>query len=298
LVAQSIAVAPEDHQLVNHGRIFTPFAGETRIFAPLAAVNWPPSAYDPRTSWMYICANESANGAHMDATQFAPPTFTRSFRGGDYAGAGVPASGIYSAVDLHTNLIVWQKRFNDGCRSGSLVTAGGLVFLGRNDGRVTALDASTGDRLWQFQTEAAVNSAVSTFMHNGQQMLVTYSGGGFVSAKKGDGVWLFSLEGTLKQLAPTKSSPVRPPALSPESRRAADSANGERLYKTTCVYCHGDHGQGGEGGGKPISPALGVDGILAVLTSGRDKMPAFGAALKPEELRDLATYVDQKLLAH
>jgi len=298
LVAQSIAVAPEDHRLVNQGRIFTPFAGETRIFAPLAAVNWPPSAYDPRTSWMYICANENANGARMDATQFAPPTFTKSFRGGDYAGAGVPASGIYSAVDLRTNRIVWQRRFNDGCRSGSLVTAGGLVFLGRNDGRVTALDASTGERLWQFQTEAAVNSAVSTFMHKGQQMLVTYSGGGFVSARKGDGVWLFSLKGTLEQLAPTKSDPVPAAAVSPRVERAADVANGERLYRTTCVYCHGDHGQGGEGGGKQISSALGVDGILAVLTTGRDKMPAFGAALTHEELRDLATYVHGKLLAH
>jgi quinohemoprotein ethanol dehydrogenase len=296
LVAQSIAVAPEDHSLINQGRIFTPFADQTRIFAPLAAVNWPPSAYDPRTSWMYVCATESANGAHMDATQFAPPTFTKSFRGGDYAGAGVPASGIYSAVDLRTNRIVWQKRFNDGCRSGSLVTAGGLVFLGRNDGRVTALDASTGDRLWQFQTEAAVNSAISTFMHKGQQMLVTYSGGGFVSAKKGDGVWLFSLKGTLEPLSPTKSDAVRVPAVSPKTEGAADFTNGERLYKITCVYCHGDHGQGGEGGGKAISPALGVDAVLAVLTAGRDKMPAFGAALKPEELRDLASYVHDKLL--
>lgn len=203
LVAQSIAVAPEDQALVNQGRIFTPFAEQTRLFAPLAAVNWPPSAYDPRTNWMYICASESANGAHTDATQFAPPTFSKSFRGGDYAGAGTPTSGIYSAVDLKTNRIVWHRRFNDGCRSGSLVTAGGLVFLGRNDGRVTALDAATGERLWQFQTEAAVNSAVSTFMYKGQQMLVTYSGGGFVNAKKGDGVWLFGLKGTLEDV-PTR----------------------------------------------------------------------------------------------
>ena len=118
-----------------------------------------------------------------------------------------------------------------------------------------------------------MNSAVSTFMHKGQQMLVTYSGGGFVSAKKGDGVWLFSLKGTLEQLAPTQSDPVRAAAVSPRVERAADFANGERLYKTSCVYCHGDHGQGGEGGGKQISPALGVDGILSVLSAGRDKMP-------------------------
>jgi mono/diheme cytochrome c family protein len=210
-------------------------------------------------------------------------------------GAGTPTSGIYSAVDLRTNRIVWQRRFNDGCRSGSLVTAGGLVFLGRNDGRVSALDASTGDRLWKFQTEAAVNSAISTFMYKGQQMLVTYSGGGFVSAKKGDGVWLFSLKGTLEEVVPAKSDAARVPAGAPDSQRAADIANGERIYRATCTYCHGDHGQGGEGGGKAISPALGIEGVLEVLATGREKMPAFAGALKPEELRDVATFVHQRL---
>src|SRR5512139_2288404 len=296
LVAQSIAIAPEDHELVNHGRIFTPFAEKARIYAPLAALNWPPSAYDPRTHWMYICASEGANGARMDASQFEPPTFSKSFRGGDYAGAGTPTSGIYSALDLTTNRSVWQKRFNDGCRSGSLATAGGLVFLGRNDGRVIALDSSNGARLWQFQTEAAVNSAVTTFMHKGQQMLVTYAGGGFVSAKKGDGVWLFSLNGTLDEFAPVRPiAPAAAPARVPTTARIADVANGERLYKATCVYCHGDHGQGGEGGGKAISPTLGVEGVLSVLAMGRDKMPAFAAAMTPEQLQDVASYVHQEL---
>jgi mono/diheme cytochrome c family protein len=99
-----------------------------------------------------------------------------------------------------------------------------------------------------------------------------------------------------EQLAPTKSESVLSSGLIPKIERAADLANGERLYKNTCVYCHGDHGQGGEGGGKPISPALEIEGILSVLRAGRDKMPAFGAALKPEELQDLATYVHQRLL--
>jgi len=290
-------VAPEDRALVNQGRIFTPFADQARLFAPLAAVNWPPSAYDPRTHLMYVCASEGANGARMDASQFAPPTFTKSFRGGDYAGAGTPSSGIYSAVDVTTNRIAWQKRFNDGCRSGSLVTAGGLVFTGRNDGRVTAMDAATGERLWQFQTEAAVNSSISTFLHKGRQLFVTYSGGGFVSAEKGDGVWLFGLDGTLGEVVRTKPAAALPPAPVPASARVADLANGERVYKATCVYCHGDQGQGGEGGGKAIARTLGVEGVIAVLGTGRDKMPAFAAAMTPEQLQDVATYVHRALLA-
>jgi quinohemoprotein ethanol dehydrogenase len=295
LVRQNIEVPPEDHVLVNQGRIFTGFSEETRIFAPLAAVNWPPSAYDPRTQWMYICANEGANGARMDARQFAPPTFKESFRGGAYVGAGTQSSGIYTALDVKTNRVVWQKRFNDGCRSGSLVTAGGLVFLGRNDGRVTALDSADGTRLWQFQTEAPVNSGISTFMHKGQQMVVTYAGGG-LGAKKGDGVWLFALNGTVGEMPPSRAAPAPATPPLPADNRAADVANGEKIYKSACIYCHGERGEGGEGGGKGISRDLGEAGVREVLASGRNKMPAFGAILAAEQLQDVAAYAIRRLL--
>lgn len=297
LVSQRINVPPEDHKLVNQGQIFTPFTEAARIYAPMAAVNWPPSAYDPSTQWMYICANENGNGAKMDARQFAPPTFKESFRGGGYVGAGMQSSGVYSALDLKTNRLVWQKRFNDGCRSGSLVTAGGLVFLGRNDGRVIAMDAADGTRLWQFQTEAAVNSGVSTFMHKGQQLLVTYSGGGFVSGKKGDGVWLFGLGGTLGEMKPVAAGDAATAAVAPVGNRNGDIANGQRIYKAVCVYCHGERGQGGEGGGKSISRDLDFDGVLAVLAKGRNQMPGFAGSLTPVELNDLTTYVDRGLVA-
>jgi alcohol dehydrogenase (cytochrome c) len=296
LVPQEIAVPPEDHQLVNKGRIFTPFDEEPVIYTPMAAVNWPPSAYDPATHWMYICANENANGARMDATQFEAPTFEASFRGGGYVGAGIPSSGIYSALDVTTNTLVWQKRFNDGCRSGSLVTAGGLVFLGRNDGRLTALDAANGERLWSFQTEAAVNSGVSTFMHNGRQYLVTYAGGGWFSAVKGDGIWLFSLDGTLAEFDPMTQADAPTLSRMPPAQRVADIANGEAIYKAACVYCHGEEGEGGEGGGKAVSASLGVEGIFAVLNNGRNQMPAFGVSMTAEQMHDIATYIQQKLL--
>jgi mono/diheme cytochrome c family protein len=126
---------------------------------------------------------------------------------------------------------------------------------------------------------------------------VAYAGGGFLSAKKGDGVWLFGLDGAIGELPPMRGGtqpavPPTPPAGAPTTARAGDAARGEPIYKAACVYCHGEQGKGGEGGGKAIAPALGVEGIRAVLASGRDKMPAFGAAMTPEQLQDVATYVD------
>jgi alcohol dehydrogenase (cytochrome c) len=297
LVPQDIKVAPEDWELVNEGRIFTPFLEEGRIFSPMAAVNWPPSAYDPLTNYMFVCATDNGNGARIDATQFEAPTFEGQFLGGGYMGAGTIRSGVYTAMDLKTNRIVWQKRFNDGCRSGSLATAGGLVFMGRNDGRVIALDTRSGERLWEFQTDAPVNSAISTFEYKGEQYFVTYAGGGLFGGPKGDGVWLFSLKGTMDEVAPAAPAAATGGGTGmPPPGRVADVANGETIYKAACIYCHGETGQGGEGGGKAIASTLRVEGLFGVLTSGRNAMPAFAATMTVEQRHDVATYVREKLL--
>jgi len=59
------------------------------------------------------------------------------------------------------------------------------------------------------------------------------------------------------------------------------------------VYCHGERGEGGEGGGKSIAAALGVGGIFSVLDQGRNQMPAFGVSMTAEQMHDLASFVLQ-----
>ena len=71
------------------------------------------------------------------------------YYGGVVGFAPLPRSGIFAAVDVTTNELAWRYRWVDQCYSGSLATAGGLVFVGRNDGRMTALDSDTGRTLWE-----------------------------------------------------------------------------------------------------------------------------------------------------
>src|SRR5690606_19242948 len=152
-----------------------------------------------------------------------------------------------------------------------------------NDGRLTAMDVRNGERIWEFRTDAPVNSAISTFMHKGVQYLVTYAGGGLYGGPKGDGIWLFSLNGTMDEVAPAaQSAAAGGGARMPAPGRVPDLANGEAIYKAACTYCHGETGEGGEGGGKAISAALRVDGIFGVLASGRNTMPAFSASMSSE----------------
>jgi len=215
-VPQHVDIAPEDYRLVNQGRIFTPFWMEPIVAKPGArgGANWPPSSYDPTTNYFYVCATDGANvfrGGEED--QQITPEGTR-YLGSAFGGAPIPASGIFAALDMKTNRLVWQQRWKDSCYSGSVTTAGGLVFVGRNDGRLTALNSATGARLWEFQTGAGLNAPASVFEYEGEQYVVAYSAGSlFAGSPRGDSVWLFSLSGTLNEVQPasaaTPLAPVR-----------------------------------------------------------------------------------------
>jgi mono/diheme cytochrome c family protein len=85
--------------------------------------------------------------------------------------------------------------------------------------------------------------------------------------------------------------------LSPNVR--ADDA-GATLFKKNCVLCHAADGSGSSPSGKALKAKdLGSsevqkntdEQITEILTKGKGKMPAFGAKLKPEDIKQLVAYV-------
>ena len=199
-VPQSIDIAPEGQKLVNGGRVFTPYWTDYVIAKPgiTGGANWPPSSYDPQSGFFYVCAGDRAGvfRAWEISADLLPEG--AEYIGGNFGAHSIPGLGTFTALDLHTNKIAWQQQWSEACYSGSIVTGGGLVFVGRNDGRLTALDSSNGKKLWEFQTGAGMNATASVFAHAGKQYVVAYSGGSvFARSAKGDSVWLFALDGTL-----------------------------------------------------------------------------------------------------
>jgi len=202
-VPQQVDIAPEGLPLVNQGRVFTPFWKEPIVVKPgsRGGANWAPSSYDPATSYFYVCATDAANvfRGGEDDQQITPEGMR--YLGSAFGGAPIPANGIFAALDMKTNRLVWQQRWRDSCYSGSVTTAGGLVFVGRNDGRLVAMNSATGARLWEFQTGAGMNAPASVFEYEGEQYVVAYSAGSlFANSPRGDSVWLFSLSGTLNEV--------------------------------------------------------------------------------------------------
>jgi mono/diheme cytochrome c family protein len=248
---------------------------------------------------MYICATDSFWGAQGGDPDY-PVEPGALYSGSIVARVSAPRRGVFAALDVTTNRLVWRQQWTDTCYSGSITTAGGLVFVGRNDGRITALDTRDGKRLWEFQTDGGVNAPASTFERNGKQYVVVYAGGtSLAGSKRSDGVWLFSLDGKIQSLPrgsaeppnrATNAPPVRVPA-----NRTADIAHGRELYAQTCVACHGSDGTGGVHGAPLRSTKLSLEEIVSTVAAGRNEMPAFGRAYEPEDLHDVAAYIVEKL---
>ena len=76
----------------------------------------------------------------------------------------------------------------------------------------------------------------------------------------------------------------------------ANLENGRTVYTTVCAPCHGESGRGGEGGGAPLVNRLDLAAIVRILNDGRNQMPALGAALSQEQVRDVSHYVLEELL--
>jgi mono/diheme cytochrome c family protein len=302
IVPQQLDMAVEGYELVNGGRIFTPFADKPVLWKPLAAVNWPPSSYDPATNLMYICAQDGTWGAVGGDPDY-PLEPGALYSGSVVQRINAPRRGVFGAIDLKTNRIAWRQQWSDQCYSGSLTTAGGLTFVGRNDGRLTALDKTNGRKLWEFQTDGGVNAPASTFEYKGKQYVVVLAGGtALAGSKRSDGLWLFSLDGTIKSLPRGSADPAAAPRPAPggagapaaaAAARPANATHGKELYAGACVVCHGPTGKGGTHGGAPLTTALTREAIITVVTGGRNQMPPFGSTLTTQDREDIAAYVLQ-----
>jgi alcohol dehydrogenase (cytochrome c) len=299
IVPQQVDIAPEGYTLVNEGRIFTPYIGDQgTIVSPslYGGANWPPSSYDPERHLLFVCASDVVGNYIGGDRDFAIPRDGEYWYGGVVGFAPLPRTGIFAAIDVTTNKLAWRYRWADQCYSGSLATAGGLVFVGRNDGRMQALNSDTGLPLWEFQTGAGMNATASTFEHAGKQYVVAYSAGNaLVGATRGDSVWLLSLDGTMPPAAP-RDSETRTTAVGPSGEAVtAVAVDGGEVFRQACVACHGEDGRGGHGGGAPLDLVTDAALVVGTVRDGRGNMPPLGGALTPEQIEAVADYVVTEL---
>jgi len=156
-------------------------------------VNWSPGSVNPNRRDVYYANLHQP--MHYELRNM-PWRQGRLWLGGAFKGIpGAIQSGNISAVNIDTGKIHWQYKTKQPMIGGTLATAGDLVFTGGDDGYFIALDAITGEKLWQFQTGAGVNAAPMGYEIEGKLHIVVAAGGNAqINSNRGGSVLVFSLE--------------------------------------------------------------------------------------------------------
>jgi mono/diheme cytochrome c family protein len=84
-------------------------------------------------------------------------------------------------------------------------------------------------------------------------------------------------------------------AFSPGAGTATGSStpkpDGQKIYKTYCVTCHGLYGDMGASGAANLAKSnLPLDERIKVITNGRNTMTGFKALLTPDKIKAVAKY--------
>jgi alcohol dehydrogenase (cytochrome c) len=161
-------------------RVLSKNLGASTLVLPGAnGTNWFPPSYSPSTGLFYVPAQE------------------RGTQGGTKL-RSTPGYGAVRAIDPRTGQLRWEFRKNDAVfSSGVLTTASDLVFTGvggdpnsepaaarLSDRYFYALDARTGQLLWQMALTYRVQSTPITYAVNGKQ---------YVSVAAGNTLYTFAL---------------------------------------------------------------------------------------------------------
>lgn len=144
--------------------------------------NWMPMSFSPRTGLAY------ANTLNIGLTyKVVEPKYTK---GAFYFGIDLSQAkwmlkegeqqGYLRAIDPLTGKAKWSVGSDLPSFSGTIVTAGGLVFTGATTGEFMAFDADSGEKLWQFQTGSGIIGQPITWQSGGRQYVSVASGWGAV----------------------------------------------------------------------------------------------------------------------
>lgn len=188
------------------GTLFTPIGLKPTVLFPgtNGGANWGGASFDPKTQTLYVNSMDVGLLLRLVKT---PETSKLPYR---TRGSGSPSSrfwdehrwpcqkppwGHLTAIDLNTGEFRWRSVLGvvdaliekgvppTGTSNigGSIVTAGGLVFIGAtDDSRFRAFDKDSGKELWTVRVPASAHATPMTFFSKKtkKQYIVIAAGGG------------------------------------------------------------------------------------------------------------------------
>jgi quinoprotein glucose dehydrogenase len=204
---------------IRGGPAFNPPSMQGTVVIPgyHGGATWSGATFDPTSGLLYVNSNNVANVVTLtesksgDKPRYGPYVSAGYRQFFDHEGypAIKPPWGVLTAINLNTGEFAWQvplgeyveltargiPRTGTETFGGSIVTAGGLVFIaGTKDERIHAFDKQTGKLLWEHPLPAGGYATPCTYMVKGRQYVVIAAGGaGKLRTKAGDAFVAFSL---------------------------------------------------------------------------------------------------------
>ena len=284
--------------------------------SPLAAHNWLPMAFSPKTKLVYIPAVDFKVNFSEPAPNWQPATDRNTDAGANMIGGPLigekPPAGALIAWSPVTQKQAWRVDYPTYLNGGVTATGGDLVFQGTVDGMFKAFSATDGALLWSFDTRAPMIAPAITYSVDGKQYVTVLTGlgmaypmnaavlGGPLMERYGldprtqaRRVLTFMIGGN-QSLPPRAVAP--PPPVDPTFK--LDSAHfmpGAVAYSAHCLTCHGSLAVGSIHAPDLRRSAIPQDraSFAQIVRGGvleARGMPKF-AELTDQELDDIAYYV-------
>ncbi len=264
-------ITPELHQFCehfvqsNHIRLGGPYmpVGYKTVTVSLPGtqgiVNWGGGSFDPTMGYLFVNTLDLGQVSSLIKTTGRPvpygvgPLFGRFWDQEHRLPCQQPPWGSLVAVDVNRGKIVWRvplgvtDSFPAGKQNtgrpnmgGSIVTAGGLVFVGAtDDGRIRAFDSHTGKELWVARLDAAAHATPSTYLgKDGKQYVVIVATGGSFLADpiRSDSVTAYAISaGLFSQAAPPVPGS---PSKDYSKTLTLPEGKGKDVTQRICGGCH------------------------------------------------------------
>jgi len=228
--------------------------------SPLAAHNWLPMAFSPKSKLVYIPAVDFKVTFSEPSPDWKPATDRNTDAGANMIGGPLigekPPTGALIAWNPVTQKPVWRVDYPTYVNGGVLATGGDLVFQGTINGLFKAFSATDGKQLWSFDTRAPMIAPAITYKAGGKQYVTVLTGLGMAYPKNlgalgGPGIERYGLDphtqarrvltfvvGGKGTLPPRAVAPPPPedPGFKPEQARFLPGAT---AFTVHCGDCHG-----------------------------------------------------------
>lgn len=266
--------------------------GKGFYIVPFQTHVWYPQSFNPNTGLMYFGTRYATFGmvAEAGAQMGNQKLWINIAKRPQMPPPQLQGTGVWlTAWDPVHQKEVWRAR-EGTANSGTLTTAGNLVFQGTAPHSFTAFRADTGQKLWSADSGASIAPGAVTYEIDGVQYIAVVAGGPATTANR---LLVYKLGGTVK-LPPTHALPI--PVLNPpaEFGTPAQLALGKEKYTQNCALCHENVRMGGFPNLRYTPLLHSAAAFKAVVYDGvltDNGMLSFKKTLSPQDVEAIRAYV-------